>query len=233
MCNKSCIEFYQRVIKPNEVSGKKILEVGSANLNGGLRSYLENLSPIEYIGVDIQEAPGVDIVLRAEDFVKHFGENKFDFVVSTEVLEHIADWITVINNLKKIVSPNGVILLTTRSIGFPYHGFPNDYWRFEVKDMQRIFADFDIIALESDQSEPGVFIKAIKPSQNPQVSSALDNYKLWSIITGKRESAYFANNFIASPPPLKRIDYQLNRLFARLFASLKRKIAILLKLVIS
>jgi SAM-dependent methyltransferase len=185
MCNNSCIEFYQRVIKPNEVSGKKILEVGSANLNGGLRSYLENLSPIEYIGVDIQEAPGVDIVLRAEDLVKHFGENKFDFVVSTEVLEHIADWITVINNLKKIVSPNGVILLTTRSIGFPYHGFPNDYWRFEVKDMQR------------------VFIKAVKPSQNPQVSSALDNYKLWSIITGKRESAYFANNFIASPPPIK------------------------------
>lgn len=47
MCNNSCIEFYQRVIKPSEVSGKKILEVGSANLNGGLRSYLENLSPIE------------------------------------------------------------------------------------------------------------------------------------------------------------------------------------------
>jgi hypothetical protein len=71
--------------------------------------------------------------------------------------------------------------------------------------MQHIFADFDIIALESDKSEPGVFIKAIKPSQNTQVFSKFDNYKLWSIITGKSESVYFANNFIASPPPLKRL----------------------------
>lgn len=68
--------------------------------------------------------------------------------------------------------------------------------------MQGIFADFDIIALESDKSESSVFIKAIKPSRNPQVFSAPDHYKLWSIITGKRESAYFANNFIA-PPPIK------------------------------
>lgn len=200
MCNNSCIKFCQRVIKPSEVSGKKILEVGSANLNGGLRSYLENLSPIEYIGVDIQQAPGVDIVLRAEDLVKHFGENKFDFVVSTEVLEHIADWITVINNLKKIVSPNGVILLTTRSIGFPYHGFPDDYWRFEVKDMQHIFADFDILALESDKSEPGVFIKVAKPSYNNQPLSTLNHYKLWSIITGKREFVYFLDELTLSPP---------------------------------
>lgn len=233
MCNNSCIEFYQRVIKPNEVSDKKILEVGSANLNGGLRSYLENLSPTEYIGVDIQEAPGVDIVLRAEDLVKHFGENKFDFVVSTEVLEHIADWVTVINNLKKIVSANGVILLTTRSIGFPYHGFPDDYWRFQVKDMQHIFADFDIVALESDNSEPGVFIKAIKPPQNTQFSSDLNHYKLWSIITGKRESVHFINEFISYPPPLQRSNYRFNRFRARLVASLKRKISILLKLVIS
>jgi len=232
MCNNSCIEFYQRVIKHEEVYGKKILEVGSANLNGGLRSYLENLSPRDYVGVDIQQAPGVDIVLRAEDLVKHFGENKFDFVVSTEVLEHIADWITVINNLKKILSPDGVILLTTRSVGFPYHGFPYDYWRFQLKDMQNIFADFNILALESDASEPGVFLKAIKPSKNTQTSLNIDDYQLWSIITGKREAVQFAIQCL-NPPPLKRINYRFNRYSARLIASFKRKISILLKLASS
>jgi hypothetical protein len=86
--------------------------------------------------------------------------------------------------LKTVLRPGGILLITTRSKGFPYHDYPSDYWRFELDDMQRIFSDMSIEALEGDPSEPGVFVKARRPEVfKPNDLSAVN---LFSIITGDR-----------------------------------------------
>jgi hypothetical protein len=54
--------------------------------------------------------------------------------------------------------------VTTRSIGFHYHGYPYDFWRYEPEDMRAIFVDFEIVALERDTDAPGVFMLARKPA---------------------------------------------------------------------
>lgn len=97
MCNASVIEFFQNEANVEHFRGKRVLEVGSANVNGSVRPLIERFcSPVEYIGVDIQPDRGVEVVLSVERIVDHFGPNSFDVVISTEMLEHVRDWRKVI-----------------------------------------------------------------------------------------------------------------------------------------
>mgnify|MGYP001772766067 CR=1 FL=1 len=140
MCSVSVIEFFLENVDCEEFYGKRVIEVGSKYVNGSVRPIIEKFcKPKEYIGVDIEEGKFVDVVIPAEKLVDKFGENSFDVVISTEMLEHVRDWRTVIENLKLILKPEGYIYITTRSYGFPYHAYPYDFWRYEVEDMKRFF----------------------------------------------------------------------------------------------
>jgi SAM-dependent methyltransferase len=140
---------------------------------------------LSYIGVDVSSGKYVDMIVPAEKLVEKFGENAFDVVISTEMLEHVFDWKTVIDNLKRILKPNGTIFITTRSFGFQYHGYPFDFWRYEPEDMKHIFADFEIQYLHYDAETFGVWLKAKKPSTWRPSESNL-NYELYSIAIGKK-----------------------------------------------
>ena len=185
MCNSACIEFGVRNLAIAEVKGKKIIEVGSYDVNGSLRPIIEAWgNPDEYVGVDIIDGPGIDLICPAEEIIEKFGKESFDIVISTEMLEHVRDWRKVISNFKNICKPNGLILITTRSYGFGYHDFPYDFWRFETEDMTSIFSDCNILNLQHDKSDPGVFIKVQKPPEF--VEKNLTSIKLYSVIVDKR-----------------------------------------------
>ena len=184
MCHKSCIEFGKRAITSEDVVGRSVIEVGSLNYNGSLRSMVESLGPSKYLGVDIEEGPGVDRVCNAENLVSVLGSESYDLVISTEMLEHVWDWRSVINNIKNITKPGGIMLITTRSKGYGFHGAPFDFWRYEKSDMKDIFADLDIELLESDPHHAGVFIKARRPMLFSQAD--LTQYSLYSIIKNRR-----------------------------------------------
>lgn len=148
-----------------------------------LRGHVESLNPRSYLGVDIVHGRGVDEIASVYELVDRFGVGAFDLVVSTELVEHVRDWRSVFRNLKAVVREGGVLLLTTRSPGFAYHGWPQDYWRYTQRDMHAIFADMEIEALEDDPSSPGVFVKARKPQEF--VEADLTNIDLFSIIGRK------------------------------------------------
>jgi SAM-dependent methyltransferase len=149
MCDSNCILWVLRNITREEIYGKRVLEVGSLDVNGSPRVVLERFNPSEYIGVDIAEGKGVDLICRAEDLVSKFGENSFDFVVSTCALEHIEDWKASVSNIKRICKSNGVILIIVPA-KWPKHDYPYDFWRFSKDDMVRIFSDCKIVKLDSD-----------------------------------------------------------------------------------
>ncbi len=184
MCNIFCLKFGENNLSRDEITGKRVIEIGSYNVNGSLRKYIESLQPAQYIGVDIEKGYGVDVVCKGEDIRERFKDESFDLIVSTELMEHVWNWKKILSNMKQLCKPNGVILITTRSYGYPYHGWPYDFWRFEQADMHEIFSDFEIQKLEKDTHEPGVFMKAKKPSLF--MERDLSDVKLYSIVSNSR-----------------------------------------------
>lgn len=190
MCNPACIEFARQHLETWEVRDRVVLEAGSLDVNGSLRAFVESLAPARYVGVDIAPGPGVDEVCDARDLLERYGPQSLDVLISTELLEHVRDWRAVIHGFKQVLRPGGVLLVTTRSRGHPYHGYPSDFWRYEVEDMRQIFGDLEIEALEEDPIEVGVFLKARKPHEFQE--RALDELALYSMVTKKRASALSA-----------------------------------------
>ena len=183
MCDECCVVFIRDNLTRKEVDGKHILDVGSLYVNGSARDAIINFSPASYVGVDLVPGFCVDKILPAEKLLEEYPPESFDIVVSTEMLEHCGDWRLIIHNLKAMVKKGGIILITTRSKGFPYHEWPIDHWRFELADMRVIFSDFEIVALESDKLAPGVLMKAIKPQD--YVENDLSVYNIYEIIPGQ------------------------------------------------
>jgi len=191
MGHRACFEFGERNLVDRDIRGKDILEVGASIDGGSMRSYIESFSPRKYIGIDIQLAPGVDEICDVHDLIERFGRESFDVVVANELMEHVRDWRKVIRNLKGVLRNDGVVILTTRSYGFPFHLAPFDFWRFEIADMQAIFSDFAVLAIEPDPSfrgdgRPmhGVFVAARKTQGIEETD--LDVHDLYSIIKDKR-----------------------------------------------
>lgn len=184
MCTRYCLDFVANHLSEPEVRGRSVLEVGAFDVNGSARSLVTKLGPASYLGVDMQAGPGVDEICPAEQLISRFGENAFDIVLSTDMLEHVFDWRAVLHNLKGVVKPGGLLVVTTCSFGFGYHAYPYDFWRYQEKDMRAIFADFQIHAAVDDPSHFVVFLKGQKP--RPFVEADLHGIALHSMITRRR-----------------------------------------------
>lgn len=184
MCSASCIIFGATNLAREEIEGRKVIEVGSCDVNGSLRPIVELWKPASYIGVDSQAGPGVDVVWGAETLIDVFGKESFDVVISTELLEHVREWRRAISSIKGVCRSNGIFVITTRSLGFHYHGYPYDFWRYGLADMEHIFSDCVIEKLEKDRLAPGVFMRAKKPKDF--VEKDLADYALHSIVVNRR-----------------------------------------------
>jgi SAM-dependent methyltransferase len=219
MCHVSVFEFFISEARKEEFEGKSVLEVGSRYVNGSVRSMIVNfLQPSQYLGVDVESGPLVDLVLPAEKLLEFFGPDSFDVVISTELLEHVQDWRLIINNMKSVLRTGGYIYISTRSYGFPFHAFPYDFWRYELNDMKKIFADFDIIKLKQDKEAPGVFLKARKPAGWRPVD--LSGLALYSMVLGRRTTAIPTNNQM---PFTRRMQASVRTLLVALLDIIRRK----------
>lgn len=184
MCNSQCVNWIERHLSITEVRGRRVIEIGSFDVNGSVRPSIECLHPAEYVGTDMRPGPGVDIVCPAENLVARFGPDSFDIVVTNCALEHIRHWKKAVSNMKQICTPGGFIVAIA-PVRWPFHAYPNDFWRYDEYDMRTIFADMLILNIEAESTRnANVYIKVQKPLVFTECD--LSDYRLYSIITGKR-----------------------------------------------
>jgi len=167
--NDAVKEFGKRALAAEDIRSKDVLEVGSYNVNGSLSDWVNEHSPASYVKTDSRPGPDVDKVLDVCDALAEYGPDSFDLVFSTETLEHVEDWLVAVENMKQMVRPCGVVVLTARAPGATRHDHPGDYWRFSCDAMSRIFGDWTVELLEPDPGalkspcKAGAFVKARKP----------------------------------------------------------------------
>lgn len=108
---------------------KRVLEVGSrAAINQEELSDLRSLFPhSEYIGVDMQKGPGVDLVADATKLP--FENSSFDLVLCLETLEHCDEPWKIVAEIERVSKKNGGIILSSQQ-NFPLHMHPSDYFRY-------------------------------------------------------------------------------------------------------
>ena len=113
-------QAYCRYVKnkyPEFFTNKKILDIGSLDINGNNKILFENC---DYTGLDVAEGPNVDIV--SVGHLYDAPDEYYDTIISTEVFEHDMFYEKTIKNIIRMLKPGGAFIFTCASTGRPEHG---------------------------------------------------------------------------------------------------------------
>ena len=102
---------------PEYFVNKRVLDVGSGDINGNNRFLFENC---EYHGNDVIQAPNVTIVSKTKDLP--FPDRCFDTIVSTECFEHDPEYAESFRKIYNMLKPGGLFFFTCASTGRSEHG---------------------------------------------------------------------------------------------------------------
>ncbi|MBN1977600.1 MAG: class I SAM-dependent methyltransferase [Anaerolineae bacterium] len=96
----------------------------------------------EYIATDCFEHPNIDVVSDIQHLTEVFHRESFDFVICTDVLEHIPHPWEAVRELYAVLKPGGVLLLTT-PFNFHLHGNEQvrDYWRISDDGLRMLLQE--------------------------------------------------------------------------------------------
>jgi SAM-dependent methyltransferase len=117
--------------------GGVVLDVGAKSA-----PYRSLIKAKEYLTLDIQPESRADIIGDIHAIPRE--SESVDAVICTEVLEHCRDPRLAVSELRRLLRPGGVCLLTTRFIHL-YHPDPQDYFRFTSDGLRELFRDFSTV----------------------------------------------------------------------------------------
>lgn len=89
----------------------------------------------DYVGADFPGNPDASLQLNPDGAVPA-DDSSFDVVVSTQVLEHVAEPQLHLSECFRVLRPGGQLLLSTHGV-FAYHPDPGDYWRWTCAGLKR------------------------------------------------------------------------------------------------
>ena len=142
----------------------KVLEIGSRNINGSVRSLFPNAI---WSGVDKNGGDGVDIVVDATEYIH---DEEVDFVISCESLEHIKNWRKALSNAIKSLKYDGRLIITCSGHGrLPHSGenggmlFPNEHYRnLSPEEISQYLSTNEMLVEISQKVEYDTQLTAVK-----------------------------------------------------------------------
>jgi SAM-dependent methyltransferase len=102
---------------PDAFRDKKVLDIGSFNVNGNEKPWFENC---DFTGLDLLPGPGVDIACPANEY--NAPDGTFDTIISCECWEHNPFYKESILNAIRMLKSGGYFIWTCATAGRPVHG---------------------------------------------------------------------------------------------------------------
>src|SRR3546814_579539 len=98
-----------------------------------------------YLGVDLEMNPRAEHHIDFDSKTSLPGEYA-DIVLSNQVLEHVDSPQGYLEEARRLMKPDGVLLLSTHGYWF-YHPNPNDYWRWTSAGLRKTMeaSGFEIV----------------------------------------------------------------------------------------
>lgn len=99
---------------------------------------------VQYLGIDYRGAAdnfGYQIpdTIYFDGLTWPIEDSSFDFVLCTEVLEHILDPLAFLKEARRVIAPGGCLFLTV-PFAARWHYIPHDYWRFTPSCLHQLLA---------------------------------------------------------------------------------------------
>lgn len=147
-------EYLSEAIREHLRPGASVVEFGSYNVNGSVREFSGVSDAGVYVGIDMRDGPGVDHVLRAEEFD---GQEGYDVVLCAEMLEHASDPEGVIRAAHRSLRSGGVLILTAAGPERTPHNNSGDhdafapgehYGNIDPEDLRSWLEDWEVLNLE-------------------------------------------------------------------------------------
>jgi SAM-dependent methyltransferase len=118
-----------------------------------------------YIKQDMRnfDPPCIDIICDIGD-MKPVSNESIGLVLNLESLEHLPYPQKAIDEIRRVLRPNGLLILTT-VMHFKIHQAPRDYWRFTPDGIELLLNRFKILdcTLEGSLKRPkGIWVTAQK-----------------------------------------------------------------------
>ena len=194
-------EYVKRIISQYEFEDP-VLDCGA----GWEPNFYEPLFPDrKYLKQDMQDydPPCIDIVCDICD-MREVEDDSIGLVLLLESLEHIASPQKALDEISRILKPNGLLILTT-VMAMGIHKCPKDYWRFCPDGIELLLGAFRILdfMLEGHPSFPlGVWVTAQKTTE----SEGLGRLPEPTLVKAPREDRFKRINAV-----LRRFKLELYR----------------------
>lgn len=172
-------------------SGDKLLNIGSSTFDfrSIIQPHIEQniFSKLKERGIatihtDIQNSKGVDLVgnLLDEEFVKVLEKEKFDFILCSNLLEHLEEINPICHIIERILKKNGFAIITV-PYNYPYHLDPIDnMFRPTVKELAEKFSALE--HLNGEILEAKSYNSKLNTTENNYFQKLKNNPKMLLLI---------------------------------------------------
>ena len=126
-------DFLERVNHP-----KQVLIIGSGTIGYGL-NWLYEIEDIEVCGLDIYYSDTVDLIADTHNIP--IESNSFDLVIIQAVLEHVLSPIIVVDEIYRVLKPDGFVYAETPFLQAVHEG-PYDFTRYTHSGHRFLFKNF-------------------------------------------------------------------------------------------